>query len=129
MISRSYSSSSSKRPDQVVINVEGDEDIKDQAVSEVSEDDQNNNNKNRRTIRTTIRRNNDEEKEIEEKFNVKNKKYRGYESIRKAVRREWDKKEKEMKEGRGGTKIKEKAREEADSDEEDPTFDESEEED
>ena len=54
------------------------------------------------------------------KFKVKNKKDRGYESIRKAVRREWDKKEKEMKVGQGGTKTKRKEKEESDSEEEDP---------
>ena len=37
------------------------------------------------------------QKKVMEKFKVRNKRDKGWDSIRKAAKREWDKKEKEMK--------------------------------
>ena len=62
-----------------------------------------------------------------QKFQVKGKRDKGWESIRKAARREWDKAFKKPK-NKGGTKKTLQSKEEEDSEEEDEELEEEEEE-
>ena len=62
------------------------------------------------------------------KFKVKGKRDKGWESIRKAVKREWDKAIKKKASNKGGTKKLLQSKEEEDSEEEDEELEEEEEE-
>ena len=68
------------------------------------------------------------QKLVMEKFKVKGKRDKGWESIRKAARREWDKASKKKPKNKGGTKKTLQNKEEEDSEEEDEELEEEEEE-
>ena len=68
------------------------------------------------------------QKLVMQKFKVKGKRDKGWESIRKAARREWDKASKKKPKNKGGTKKTLQSKEEEDSEEEDEELEEEEEE-